>query len=759
MSKKNISVTTRKCTEVTIVGQPLDISAYNVLPTKREVLKYFEFVRNELKFEGCHQPEKKVIAGRIAHKLEEIWKKASIPVSSTNNIVFMILKLYERCEKIKKSSGHSKKNIKSFKVAVDKFTSDIENSLFDICSCKCRDLDKCLCPTPKKVPKLEHPFLIDQRSSRAMIIGGIDQKETNKMEKRNKRKEKSMQSRSLALLPDLEHACISSNDCLDDSIIDDSSDESFAGSTITTRKKKENIGNPTVNVKQHLPVNLPSFSRACDRRAISNRAGAQLASALLQDLNIISPDNQAAVIDKSKIFRERLKNRQNISSTRTTELIALYFDGRKDETITKENISGKSVRKTIQEEHISLVEEPGSAYFGHVTPNSGSGKDIVSSILKYMRDNSIDSTTIKALGCDGTATNTGVLNGAVLLFERELKHPVQIVICMLHLNELPLRKVFVALDGPTTGPSSFSGPIGKRLVNCQNLPVIRYEKIDSIFPEVDSKDLSTDQKYLWDICQAVLKGECPAELANRNPGNISHARWLTMANRILRLYISTDGPTCQLKKLAEFVMKIYAVSWFSIKMHSRIIYASLHFFKIVQCSKLLDKELKAVVQSTLQRNAFMGHPEHILLGMLFDSREHVRVLASQRIEKARLIETSANRVFKPPQINFEAEDYIDLIDWQSTTLTIPPLIADFTKEEIDLIVQLGSSERKEFQIPLHTQAVERIVKEVTTASKHVCGAQERNGFIRSRLMDRKCLPKFETKRQYTTTSATTILQE
>lgn len=166
-----------------------------------------------------------------------------------------------------------------------------------------------------------------------------------------------------------------------------------------------------------------------------------------------------------------------------------------------------------------------------------------------------------------------------------------------------------------------------------------------------------------------------------------------------------------------------------------------------------------MVQSTLQRNAFMGHPEHILLGMLFDSREHVRVLASQRIEKARLIETSANRVFKPPQINFEAEDYIDLIDWQSTTLTIPPLIADFTKEEIDLIVQLGSSERKEFQIPLHTQAVERIVKEVTTASKHVCGAQERNGFIRSRLMDRKCLPKFETKRQYTTTSATTILQE
>ena len=32
-------------------------------------------------------------------------------------------------------------------------------------------------------------------------------------------------------------------------------------------------------------------------------------------------------------------------------------------------------------------------------------------------------------------------------------------------------------------------------------------------------------------------------------------------------------------------------------------------------------------------------------------------------------ELKAKRVFKPPQVNFEAEDYIDLIDWQSTTVT------------------------------------------------------------------------------------------
>lgn len=77
-------------------------------------------------------------------------------------------------------------------------------------------------------------------------------------------------------------------------------------------------------MKHGLPVNQPNFSRACDRRAISNRAGAQLASALLQDLNVVTPKNQAAVIDKSKVFRERLKYRRSITSTRITEIIALY---------------------------------------------------------------------------------------------------------------------------------------------------------------------------------------------------------------------------------------------------------------------------------------------------------------------------------------------------------------------------------------------------------------------------------------------------
>ena len=38
-------------------------------------------------------------------------------------------------------------------------------------------------------------------------------------------------------------------------------------------------------VKQRLPDDLPSFSSACDHKAIFSRAGAQPGSAFLQDFN------------------------------------------------------------------------------------------------------------------------------------------------------------------------------------------------------------------------------------------------------------------------------------------------------------------------------------------------------------------------------------------------------------------------------------------------------------------------------------------
>lgn len=49
------------------------------------------------------------------------------------------------------------------------------------------------------------------------------------------------------------------------------------------------------------------------------------------------------------------------------------------------------------------------------------------------------SEQIKALGTDGTVTNTGRKGGANVLIERHFSKNLHWLVCLMHFNELPLR--------------------------------------------------------------------------------------------------------------------------------------------------------------------------------------------------------------------------------------------------------------------------------------------------------------------------------
>src|SRR6218665_553160 len=73
------------------------------------------------------------------------------------------------------------------------FNDDASMKLFDIAACKCLDVSQlCTCAKDKQVPQEERQFLIDQRTSRNMMIGHVDIIGTEKLEKRQKRKAKEM---------------------------------------------------------------------------------------------------------------------------------------------------------------------------------------------------------------------------------------------------------------------------------------------------------------------------------------------------------------------------------------------------------------------------------------------------------------------------------------------------------------------------------------------------------------------------------------
>ena len=108
---------------------------------------------------------------------------------------------------------------------------------------------------------------------------------------------------------------------------------------------------------------------------------------------------------------------------------------------------------------------------------------------------------------------------------------------MLHLNELPLRHIMNCLDGPTSGPTSFSGNIGKELFGYfRSLPVVNYHPIQGNIMGIPLdiiSQLSSDQLYLYHIGLAIQRGREYLDLsgiATKSPGKIHYARWLTTAN-------------------------------------------------------------------------------------------------------------------------------------------------------------------------------------------------------------------------------------
>src|ERR1700761_1588504 len=155
---------------------------------------------------------------------------------------------------------------------------------------------------------------------------------------------------------------------------------------------------------------LTNTARATERYGISDRAAADIASSVLTDFGIGTTDDNSEVIDRSKLRRERKKLRVELYSEAAdseANLRGLYFDGRNDKTLVQEEIEGKLHRKVVLEEHIVLLEEPGSKYLGHIAPISGNAKSIKSTITDFFERNNMNLDNLTVIGCDGTAVNTG----------------------------------------------------------------------------------------------------------------------------------------------------------------------------------------------------------------------------------------------------------------------------------------------------------------------------------------------------------------
>lgn len=112
-----------------------------------------------------------------------------------------------------------------------------------------------------------------------------------------------------------------------------------------------------------------------------------------------------------------------------------------------------------------------------------------------------------------------------------MRTPLQWLSCQLHANELSLCHLMKHFDGSTTEPQGFSGVIGSALSKCELLPLCNFNPICNQLPQLTVKAPSTDQRYLYKMCQSISNEFCSEKLARLNPGKLAHSRWLTAANK------------------------------------------------------------------------------------------------------------------------------------------------------------------------------------------------------------------------------------
>ncbi|KAK4879073.1 hypothetical protein RN001_007219 [Aquatica leii] len=95
-----------------------------------------------------------------------------------------------------------------------------------------------------------------------------------------------------------------------------------------------------VEKQPQMRIQFITFAKTCDRHGISDRSAAALASAVLNDIGVVTPEDSSQIVDRSKVRRERQKTRFTLRlqelNVNVIRVHRIYFDGDKDKTLAQE---------------------------------------------------------------------------------------------------------------------------------------------------------------------------------------------------------------------------------------------------------------------------------------------------------------------------------------------------------------------------------------------------------------------------------------
>lgn len=543
---------TRSKTAHYIVGHPSPLPP-SKLPTRGDAINYIRFLEKERDI--YRSAPGTATFHKVASEISDIWTKEGIPIHHPKYVVKRLRVEYDLMKKANKipSTARACNDNLHF------------SQLFDVAICKCASQEICCCPRDSKIPDEEWSFVYDQRHDRQLTLGAWDRATTDLRNARAQRREarhrqhhgettdtggkddgaEGISSSSIitssvteegsgsasgdqTMYPGNNRAGNSASSCetQDCANLAGGSSETIQNPWSSADEDGDGLSDPDfvgtfTEVEERNFTSLRETALAADRYHVSNRAAAAIINAYLND---IGQKERSNIVDAKKIWRARKSVRLEASHDNADEihaagLTSLYFDGRKDATCVE------YTAPTKVEEHVVVIAEPEERYVTHFTPLSGKAWDQVMELYPIAVEYG---GNIKVLGCDGTAVNTGTSAGICRLFEIITQTPVHWFICQLHGNELNLRQLFHHLDGTTTGPKSFSGPVGKACAtDVWERDLVPFEAVPGNVQDIPDevvRDLSRDQRHMYHMARAVQDGHVPAQTASRRIGALHHAR-------------------------------------------------------------------------------------------------------------------------------------------------------------------------------------------------------------------------------------------
>ena len=109
--------------------------------------------------------------------------------------------------------------------------------------------------------------------------------------------------------------------------------------------------------------------------------------------------------------------------------------------------------------------------------------------------------------------------------------------------------------------------------------------------------------------------------------------------------------------------------WFDVKRAPLLIYGVTHVYNMIKNTRKLNNSIITdCVRGSLARNGYFLHSENILVCMLSDNDQSIMKLAVDRVISARARGETCVRTFKIPVINFSAENYYNLIEYDDNWL-------------------------------------------------------------------------------------------